>query len=166
MVRLEAGDTFSVQTPGGGGYGPSLERDPEAVRADVVAGVVTPEAARRQYGVAIQRGGVDQAATLALRSELKATGPNPAVRSAAAAGAFDLGEAREAYETVFTPGVSDALMDVLFTLPPGLRYYAKGKMFARIRGLAGTGKAVTPEHVRAIWPEVLEGMGLRQPTVR
>ncbi len=39
-------------------------------------------------------------------------------------------------------------------------------MFARIRGLAAAGTAVTPQHVRAIWPEVLENMGLRQPTVR
>ncbi len=39
-------------------------------------------------------------------------------------------------------------------------------MFARIRGLAAAGKAVTPQHVRASWPEVLENMGLRRPTPR
>ena len=36
---------------GGGGYGSPLERDPEAVRADVMEGWVSREAAERDYGV-------------------------------------------------------------------------------------------------------------------
>jgi N-methylhydantoinase B len=38
---------------GGGGYGPPAERAPASVRADVDDGYVSPEAARRDYGVEI-----------------------------------------------------------------------------------------------------------------
>jgi hypothetical protein len=40
-----------------GGYGNPLERDPEAVRQDVVDGIVSPEAAERDYGVVISAPG-------------------------------------------------------------------------------------------------------------
>ena len=38
VVELNAGDTITILTPGGGGYGDPLERDPEAVLADVRRG--------------------------------------------------------------------------------------------------------------------------------
>ena len=37
-------------TGGGGGFGDPARRDPEAVRADIPNGHVTPEAAREIYG--------------------------------------------------------------------------------------------------------------------
>ena len=37
------------QVPGSGGYGDPALRDPEALRADLAAGYVTPEAAARDY---------------------------------------------------------------------------------------------------------------------
>jgi N-methylhydantoinase B/oxoprolinase/acetone carboxylase alpha subunit len=45
---------------GGGGYGDPADRDPEAVKRDVEAGLVSREAARETYGVAIEsvEGGV------------------------------------------------------------------------------------------------------------
>ena len=48
---LHKGDTVTHYTPGGGGYGDPLTRDPEAVRRDVVQGFVSREAAERDYGV-------------------------------------------------------------------------------------------------------------------
>jgi N-methylhydantoinase B len=48
---IAAGDTLRLLTGGGGGWGPPAERDPEAVRRDVAEGYVSPEAARRDYGV-------------------------------------------------------------------------------------------------------------------
>lgn len=48
-----AGEAVRVETPGGGGWGPPHGRDPETVRLDVVRGFVTPEAARKVYGVAL-----------------------------------------------------------------------------------------------------------------
>ncbi|MCC7104873.1 MAG: hydantoinase B/oxoprolinase family protein [Chloroflexi bacterium] len=50
---LSAEDTLTLEMGGGGGYGPVLERDPAAVREDVVNGLVSAEAALRDYGVVI-----------------------------------------------------------------------------------------------------------------
>ncbi len=51
LTQLRPGDVVTMDAAGGGGFGDPAERDPEAVRADVRAGKVTPEAARREYGV-------------------------------------------------------------------------------------------------------------------
>jgi N-methylhydantoinase B len=50
-LPVRPGDRFRVVTAGGGGHGDPRERDPEAVRADVLDGFVSPEAAREVYGV-------------------------------------------------------------------------------------------------------------------
>jgi N-methylhydantoinase B len=70
-VELEAGDTISYRTCGGGGYGPADERDPALVLADVRDGKVSIERARRAYGVVIDRErlAVDREATAALRRQ-------------------------------------------------------------------------------------------------
>ncbi len=52
-TELDVGDVVSVRTPGGGGYGPPTERDPDAVLADVRDGKVSVEAARDAYGLEI-----------------------------------------------------------------------------------------------------------------
>jgi N-methylhydantoinase B len=54
-VEIDAGDRFVVRTSGGGGLGDPSERDPELVRADVHAGLVTPAAAARDYGLSLER---------------------------------------------------------------------------------------------------------------
>jgi N-methylhydantoinase B len=73
---LRAGDVFRLDTPGGGGYGDPLARDPERVLADVREGAVSPAAAERDYGVVLKPEGrswaLDQAATRARRAELRA----------------------------------------------------------------------------------------------
>ncbi len=56
-VVLRQGDIVTYTTPGGGGFGPPRERDVEAVVDDVRSGWVSPEAARREYGVAVTRRG-------------------------------------------------------------------------------------------------------------
>jgi N-methylhydantoinase B len=48
---LTQGDTVTHYTPGGGGYGNPLERDPRAVVQDVRAGLVSIASAARLYGV-------------------------------------------------------------------------------------------------------------------
>ena len=52
-IRMGAGDTVHVRTPGGGGYGDPLSRDPEMVRRDVARGYFTVEDAARDYGVVL-----------------------------------------------------------------------------------------------------------------
>jgi len=71
-VKVCAGDLLYFNTWGGGGWGDPYDRDPELVRLDVARRLVSVEGARR-YGVVITAdGGVDAAATQALRGELRA----------------------------------------------------------------------------------------------
>ncbi|MBA2475893.1 MAG: hydantoinase B/oxoprolinase family protein [Actinobacteria bacterium] len=65
---VQRGDVFHHRTAGGGGFGDPLEREPEAVAADVRDGKVGVEAARERYGVVVREGAVDDAATAAERS--------------------------------------------------------------------------------------------------
>ncbi len=51
--EIPAGDKLVVATPGGGGYGPAGEREPERVEADVRSGLVSRAAAKRDYGVVL-----------------------------------------------------------------------------------------------------------------
>jgi N-methylhydantoinase B len=48
---LRAGDVFRLESPGGGGFGNPLERDPELVLEDLDQGYVSPACARDRYGV-------------------------------------------------------------------------------------------------------------------
>jgi len=87
-TKLDPGDVASIQTPGGGGYGDPLERDPDAVRDDVLDGKISRERAERAYGVVLtDEEVVDEAATDARRAERRseaATGARNADRQSAA----------------------------------------------------------------------------------
>jgi N-methylhydantoinase B len=68
-IDLEAGDVISFQLAGGGGYGDPFQRDPEAVVRDVRLGLVSSQAAERDYGVVLGEGlSVDIDATNRLRA--------------------------------------------------------------------------------------------------
>lgn len=71
---FEGGESFLLEATGGGGWGDPFERDPEKVLEDVIDGMVTPEGARRDYGVVIEDGAIDREATAELRSAGSATG--------------------------------------------------------------------------------------------
>lgn len=49
QVRVTPGQTLIFETPGGGGYGPSSERNPSAIASDVTDDFVSREAARDIY---------------------------------------------------------------------------------------------------------------------
>jgi N-methylhydantoinase B len=49
-VAMQTGDRLIFSTAGGGGWGDPRTRDRKAIAADVHAGYVSPEAARRDYG--------------------------------------------------------------------------------------------------------------------
>ena len=72
-VHVEPGDRIVFRTAGGGGWGDALERDPAVVRRDVVRGLLTSEAARDGYGVALNGPGneVDRGATDDLRARMR-----------------------------------------------------------------------------------------------
>jgi N-methylhydantoinase B len=84
--RLQEGDVVSHRLSGGGGYGSPLERDPDLVARDVVAGFLSSEHAREHYGVIVSaEGEVDLEATTAQRAGAESNGsggggspsPNP-----------------------------------------------------------------------------------------
>jgi N-methylhydantoinase B len=50
---LKAGDQLRANSPGGGGYGPALQRDVDAVERDLNGGYISRETAERDYGVVI-----------------------------------------------------------------------------------------------------------------
>jgi len=72
---LRTGDIFRLDTPGGGGYGDPLARDPERVLTDVREGLVSRETAERDYGVILRPVDrswmLDLPATQARRAQLR-----------------------------------------------------------------------------------------------
>ena len=72
---LRAGDSFRLDTPGGGGYGDPLTRQPERVLLDVRDGALSAEAAERDYGVVVTASNgawkLDRQKTRALRAKLQ-----------------------------------------------------------------------------------------------
>ncbi|MSP97887.1 MAG: hydantoinase B/oxoprolinase family protein [Betaproteobacteria bacterium] len=73
ITMAKKGDILQVDTPGSGGHGDPLEREPERVCTEVRYGLVTVAGARSLYGVVVdsKAGGVDLEATTRLRSELR-----------------------------------------------------------------------------------------------
>jgi N-methylhydantoinase B len=71
--RIRKGDVFTHEVAGGGGWGDPLERDPEHVLRDVRNEFVSPEAARRFYGIVLadDHRRVDLPASQALRARLR-----------------------------------------------------------------------------------------------
>jgi N-methylhydantoinase B len=52
-AELQAGDRVLIRSGGGAGWGNPLERAPQAVLADVIAGYVSRTAAEKEYGVVL-----------------------------------------------------------------------------------------------------------------
>ena len=49
-LRVNADDYLIFETPGGGGFGPPADRDPDALRLDVRRELVSPDGAKNDYG--------------------------------------------------------------------------------------------------------------------
>jgi N-methylhydantoinase B len=75
-AKLPPGAVIAYQNGGGSGFGPAINRDPQAVRDDVLDELVSIDAAREKYGVVFTGTvedydlEVDSAATEALRAEM------------------------------------------------------------------------------------------------
>ena len=67
-LRLRAGDRVEVMTPGGGGHGDPLTRDPALVARDVMRGTYSVAQAESLWGIVLRDGVVDEAATQARRA--------------------------------------------------------------------------------------------------
>ena len=66
-IRRQGPARMLAWTPGGGGWGDPFEREPERVLRDVRDGIVSVEAARRDYGVVVRGTSIDRVATAELR---------------------------------------------------------------------------------------------------
>jgi N-methylhydantoinase B len=51
--QLAVGDVLTILEPGGGGFGPPSERSSAAIELDLKLGFITPEGARRVYGLCV-----------------------------------------------------------------------------------------------------------------
>jgi N-methylhydantoinase B len=69
-IKVKVGDLLYFNTWGGGGWGDPLARDPALVLADINRKLATAEGAK-DYGVIITDGVVDEAATEALRADMR-----------------------------------------------------------------------------------------------
>ena len=58
-IKIRKGQRLHLETPGGGGYGVAMERDPKAVVRDVAQGYVSVKCAAEDYAVAITTDGVE-----------------------------------------------------------------------------------------------------------
>ena len=144
VVTLEPNDILRIHGAGGGGWGDPLARDPAAVLADVRRGRISEQAARDSYGVILRGDQLDPEATAASRRS----------RPQAAAGHFGFGEAREAYERIWTPANYAALTDVLGQVPVAWRFFVKHRIFAAIAALPPDRKAGDGSEVRAAFAAV------------
>jgi N-methylhydantoinase B len=61
--KFDAGDSVHIETASGGGYGDPHERPAEQVLEDYRDGLISKEMAQKEYGVVIEDGEVDAAAT-------------------------------------------------------------------------------------------------------
>lgn len=120
LLSVSAGDEIAIETPGGGGWGNPFERESAAVLTDVVRGLLSVDAAKRDYGVVIVSDegalSVDVHATTDLRSK---------------AGTISrFGPERDAWERVFTVAALDSLNARLFDLPAAARARRRKQVFA------------------------------------
>jgi N-methylhydantoinase B len=148
IAVAEPGDVIHVHSPGGGGRGCPLEREPERVLADVARGYVSAEKAEALYGVVIGDGVVDQVATEQCRA---------AMAGARHGTHFHFGPERDAFEQVWTRAAYDRLTALLSALPVHWRFFVKTKLFSAMRR-AGDGADLAEAFaaVRRDYPQVPE----------
>lgn len=119
MIEPKPGDTVTLMSAGGGGYGDPFERPMEMVLRDVRAGFVSVAEARADYGVVIENGDIDETATQALRDA-----PRPEVPE------FGFGPERMAWDRVFTDERMQRLVTRLLSHPPALATRLRQDLYA------------------------------------
>jgi N-methylhydantoinase B len=145
-VTMEPGDVIHIHSPGGGGRGDPLDREPERVALDVQRGYVSVGAAKAAYGVVIREDAVDAAATDALRASRRRDDETPH---------FAYGPEREAHEAVWTADAYDQLTRLLAMLPVHWRFFVKTKMFeAMAENVQDVSRVFAT--VREAYPEIPE----------
>jgi N-methylhydantoinase B len=141
IVVAEPGDVVHIHSPGGGGRGSPLDREPERVRVDVERGYVSVEAASSAYGVVIRAGAIDVVETQARRAALQLE------RNDAH---FDFGPERTAFETIWHRANYDMLTTILADLPVHWRFFVKTKIFEAMARLSAAGRPSVKQALDAV----------------
>jgi N-methylhydantoinase B len=118
VLPVNRGDIVTLRTAGAGGYGDPFARDPARVLRDVTRGLVSVEAAARDYGVVIRDGRLDEEATARRRSDHVADDAPHA-----------FGAERAAWQALFAPEVLDRLNAALFRLPAAQRTKRRTELY-------------------------------------
>ncbi|HLJ58992.1 MAG TPA: hydantoinase B/oxoprolinase family protein [bacterium] len=127
-LLLQPGDVVEFMTPGGGGYGDPLERDPARVLFDVEAELVSERAALADYGVVMHDGRVDGHATQLERAAR--------VRHV---DEFDIGEERETYERRWPDKLQTLIIQSLAQYPVPMRGFLRAQLVERLHSREGGG---------------------------
>ena len=143
LVTMDPGDVLHIHSPGGGGRGDPLAREPERVLLDVARGYVSVAAAARDYGVVIRDGALDEAATEAARAAIRAARRGPAPH-------FHFGPEREAFEQIWSAEAYAVFTEIMRDLPVHWRFFAKTKLFEMRRAPAADNAAA----LRAAYAEL------------
>jgi N-methylhydantoinase B len=140
IFHARPGDVVTIMTPGGGGYGDPLLRDPALVLEDVLDGYISATSAREDYGVVIMGDAVEPGATAALRARMAAErGKLPPI---------SFGPEREAWESVFDDATMRRLNALLMRLGPHARNERRRAVFeAAVPNLPMAGSAPFPDVV-------------------
>ncbi len=138
IVHCNPGDVIRIAGSGAGGWGDPFERPPETVAADVASGLLSTEAAERDYGVVLVNGLPDTQATAQRRATPR---PAPAL--------FDYGPGRDAFERLWTVERYDALTEILAQTPIPWRHWLKGMIFAALRDAPG-------QQIRPLYAEICQ----------
>ena len=146
ILTMGPGDILHVSCGGAGGWGDPYDRDPAMVLLAWRRGWVTLDHARTAYGVVIEYGAVDVAATAALRRNER---PAPPL------GVYDLGPERTAFERVWTDTNYAMLTDCLATLPVYWRFYAQHRTFAAIEAKAANPRSGDGTAVQAAGQQIV-----------
>ncbi|MEW5424809.1 hydantoinase B/oxoprolinase family protein [Amorphus sp. 3PC139-8] len=145
-LEVDAGDVVRILTPGGGGFGSPLDRDPQSVLRDVRNDMISIEAARNCYGVLIGSETVDVEATADLRARMK---------SDALHEAFSFGPERQTYDAVWTDDAWLRLMSHVQAVPVALRSSLRGRVWRAAQRLhEAEKKPLSALDIDACWAKI------------
>ncbi|MGI9336462.1 MAG: hydantoinase B/oxoprolinase family protein [Gammaproteobacteria bacterium] len=150
IVTLGPGDVLHITSGGAGGWGDPLERPAQAVLMDVRRGFVSGECAESAYGVVVSRDAVDEAATRRRRGALAASREHAF---------YAYGDARNAYEAIWTADNYAALTEALASLPVHWRFFVKHRVFEIVEGLAPEARRGNGDEVRRAFEQVRAAHG-------
>jgi N-methylhydantoinase B len=151
MLQLGRDSRVTLHTAGAGGYGDPYRRDPQRVLDDVRRGLVSADAARRDYGVAIADGAIDDAATASLRAATRVD-------------VVSAGPERTAWDEVFAPALLDRLAAALKDRVVAARQAAKTRIYGSVLALlpegfpAAVASAASRREARVLFAEQLAAL--------